>query len=112
MTFKQAIALGGGVHKGEKGSLVVYADSITRTETDAESGEINARDIHFMKGYTVFNVEQIDGLPQHYYGKPEPRLEPLPRIARADSFVASTRAEIVHGGSDACYILRHDHIRM
>ena len=31
MTFKQALELGGHVRKGEKGSLVVYASSITRT---------------------------------------------------------------------------------
>src|ERR1700761_7618460 len=29
MTFKQAIDLGGGVRKGEKGSPVVYADTLT-----------------------------------------------------------------------------------
>ena len=31
MTFKQALEFGGHVRKGEKGSLVVYASSITRT---------------------------------------------------------------------------------
>jgi antirestriction protein ArdC len=31
MTFKQALQLGGHVRKGEKGSLFVYASSITRT---------------------------------------------------------------------------------
>jgi antirestriction protein ArdC len=80
MTFKQAIDLGGCVRKGEKGSLTVYADTITRTETDSASGEEADRDIHYMKGYTVFNVEQIDGLPERYHTKPAPRLEPLPRI--------------------------------
>ena len=63
MTFKQAIDLGGCVRKGEKGSLTVYADSITRTETDSATGEETEPQIHFLKGYTVFNVEQIDGLP-------------------------------------------------
>ena len=29
-----------------------------------------------MKGYTVFNVEQIDGLPEHYYAKAEAQLRP------------------------------------
>ncbi|HEX5430954.1 MAG TPA: ArdC-like ssDNA-binding domain-containing protein [Bryobacteraceae bacterium] len=33
MTFKQALELDAHVRKGEKGSLVVYANSITRTET-------------------------------------------------------------------------------
>jgi N-terminal domain of anti-restriction factor ArdC len=35
LTFKRAIELGGHVRKGEAGELVVYANSITRTETDA-----------------------------------------------------------------------------
>jgi antirestriction protein ArdC len=62
MTFRQALALGANVRKGEKGSLVVYADKITRTETDSETNEESVCDIHYMKGYTVFNAEQINGL--------------------------------------------------
>jgi antirestriction protein ArdC len=60
MTFKQAMEVGAHVRKGEKGSLVVYANTITKTETDAEANEVE-REIPFMKGYTVFNVEQIEG---------------------------------------------------
>ncbi len=65
-----------------------------------------------MKGYTVFNVEQVDGLPAHFYGKPAERLEPLARDARADAFVAATGASICHGGSQACYVPRTDLIHM
>jgi antirestriction protein ArdC len=53
MTFRQALELGGHVRKGEKGSLVVYASSITRSETDEATGEETERDIPFMKKYTV-----------------------------------------------------------
>jgi antirestriction protein ArdC len=49
LTFKQAIELGGRVRKGEAGELVVYANSITRTETDAK-GEETEREIPYMKG--------------------------------------------------------------
>src|SRR5579862_2541536 len=45
MTLKQAVALNARVRKGEHGSLVVYADRITRTETDSETGEDNEREI-------------------------------------------------------------------
>src|ERR1017187_9015194 len=44
MTFRQASELGAHVRKGEKGSLVVYANSITRTEP-AEGGEESEREI-------------------------------------------------------------------
>jgi antirestriction protein ArdC len=112
MTFKQALEFNARVRKGETGSLVVYADKITRTETDATTGEEAERAIPFMKGYTVFNVEQIDGLPEHFYAKPEPKGETVQRIESAESFFAATRASIVHGGSRACYIPRTDAIHM
>jgi len=67
MTFKQARELGGHVRKGEKGSPVVYANTLTRTETDENTGEEIDQTIPFMKGYTVFNVEQVEGLPDHFY---------------------------------------------
>ena len=78
----------------EQGSRFVYADKITRTESDEATGEASERAIPFMKGYTVFNVDQIDGLPEHYYAKPEPRSDPVQRIAHAESFFAATAADI------------------
>jgi antirestriction protein ArdC len=114
MTFKQAIDLGGCVRKGEKGSLTVYADKITRSEIDGETGEESPQEIHYMKGYTVFNVEQIDGLPAHYYTKPAPRTCAIQRIERAESFFTATRADIRHAGNRAYYAhaAGSDHIQM
>ncbi len=112
MTYRQASELNAQVRKGEKGSLVVYANSITRKETDDRTGDEQMREIHFMKGYTVFNVEQIEGLPEHYYAKPVPRFNPVPRIDHAESFFAHLRADIRHGGTKAYYAQDADYIRM
>jgi antirestriction protein ArdC len=112
MTFRQALARNANVRKGEHGSLVVYADRITRTETDCETGEDTERAIPFMKGYTVFNTEQIEGLPEHYYPKPAPRTETVQRIERAEFFFATTGASVVHGGSRACYVPSTDNVHM
>jgi antirestriction protein ArdC len=112
MTFKQALEFKAHVRKGEQGSLVVYADKITRTETDADTGEDCERAIPFMKGYTVFNVEQIDGLPERFYAKAEPRGEPVQRIALAESFFAATGAAVRHGGNRAYYSISTDHVQM
>lgn len=112
MTFKQAQELGAHVRKGERGSLVVYASTLTRTEEDTDTGQETERDIPFMKGYTVFNVEQVEGLPEHYYAKPAPRTDSIARIAGADAFVSATRATIWHGGGNAAYSLSTDEIRM
>lgn len=65
MTYRQAAELGGQVRKGEHGTAVAYADKLRKTET-ADSGEEVEREIFFMKHYTVFNVEQVDGLPAHF----------------------------------------------
>jgi len=112
MTFRQAQELGAHVRKGERGSLVVYASTITRTEEDTDTGEETERDIPFMKGYTVFNVEQVEGLPRHYYAEPAPRLDGIARIAAADAFVTATGAAIRHGGGMAAYSLTDDAVRM
>ena len=112
MTYRQAAELDAHVRKGEKGSPVVYANSITRTETDAATGDDIERAIHFLKGYTVFNVEQIEGLPAQYHAPAEPRLEPVARIANAETFFAATGVTIAHGGTRAFYRPSTDSIQM
>ena len=112
MTYKQAAEMGAHVRKGEKGELVVYANTITRKETDAETGEDAERTIPFLKGYTVFNAEQIDGLPERFTQLAEPTLDPVERIERAEAFFAATKADIRHGGNMACYAIGLDRIQM
>lgn len=112
MTYRQATELGAHVRKGEKGSAVVYANTITRTETDANTGEEEERDIPFMKGYSVFNVEQIDGLPDDYYAVAEPQLDPVERIGHAETFFSATAADIRHGGNRAYYAINPDYVQM
>ncbi len=111
MTFNQARDLGAHVKKGSKGSMVVYADRISRTET-GDDGEETERDIYFMKGYTVFNVEQVEGLPAHFYATAAPQLDPVERIESADLFFANTGADIRHGGNQAYYASEKDYVQM
>jgi antirestriction protein ArdC len=101
MTFKQALELEAHVRKGEHGSPVVYADRMTRTDTNEQGEEIDHQ-IPFLKAYTVFNVEQIEGLPSHFYAKPT---EPLPLTER-------TGADIRHGGNMAFYAPGPDRIQL
>jgi antirestriction protein ArdC len=112
MTFRQALALGANVRKGEKGSLVVYADKIIRTATDADTGEESEHAIPFMKGYTVFNAEQIDGLSDLYYAKPAPPTPTVQRVGRVESFFSATGVIVRHGGNRAYYSVSTDHVQM
>ena len=111
MTFKQALELGGHVRKGEKGSPVVYANTIVRTE-EGDNGRDEERAIPFLKAYSVFNIEQIDDLPSHYYARTESTVNPDSRIASAEAFFAATGADIRHGGNSAFYIPSADFIQM
>ena len=112
MTFKQASELDAHIRKGEKGSLVVYADSITLKETDEKTGDETDREIPFLKVYTVFNVEQIEGLPEVYYAKAAPTLDPVARIEHAEEYFVALGATIRHGGNRAFYSISADAIQM
>lgn len=112
MTFRQASELGAHVRKGESGATVVYASRFKRTETDARGDEVE-REIPFLKAYTVFNCDQIEGLPQHYYARPvEPIANPIERVAHADRFFGYTGAVIRHGGTKAFFAPSSDHVQM
>jgi antirestriction protein ArdC len=111
MTFRQALELGAHVRKGEHGSLVVYADRITKTE-EGENGEDVERSIPFLKSYTVFNVEQIEGLPEQYRTK-APAPAPVEyRHEQAEAFIAATGATIRYGGNRAFYSPAFDVIQL
>ena len=105
-TFKQAQALGAQVRKGEHGSFVVFYKPIKKrepVETDSEENE--ARRV--LRGYVVFNREQIDGLAGF---EPAPIAQPPnDRLAR---IFARVPAIVRFGGSRAFYAPSSDHIQM
>jgi antirestriction protein ArdC len=111
ITFKQCKELGGFVKKGEHGSPVVYASTFKKTDTD-DNGEESEQEIPFLKEYVVFNAEQCEGLPTHYYQLAEPPRETIERIATADAFFAATHADIRTGGNRAYYAIGPDYVQM
>ena len=60
----------------------------------------------------MFNVEQIEGLPEHYYAKPEPKFATVQRIEHADAFFAATQADIRYRGGRAYYAQEADYIQL
>jgi antirestriction protein ArdC len=110
MTYRQAAALGANVRKGETGSLVVFANRFTAKEVD-HHGEETEREIPYLKAYSVFNVEQIEGLPSKFTQVPTAP-KPAQRIESAEAFFAATGATIRHGGNRAYYAPGLDLIQM
>lgn len=111
MTFRQALALGAHVRKGERGTMVVYANQIVRTETD-DAGEEAERRIPFLKAYTVFNVDQIEGLPADDDAPAAEAINLDDRIGRIDAFFRACGADIRHGGGSAYYAPGPDLVQM
>jgi hypothetical protein len=54
--------------------------------------------VPFLKSYIVFNVEQIAGLPEHYYAKPGAKRPEPQRIEHAEQFFAATKESVKKSG--------------
>jgi len=111
LTFQQAKELGGHVKKGEHGSPVVYASTFKKKET-AEDGQETEEEIPFLKQYLVFNAEQCEGLPGHFYALAETPKQGMERIEHAEAFFRETKADIRTGGNRAYYAIGEDYIQM
>ncbi|WP_225205075.1 ArdC family protein [Novosphingobium huizhouense] len=112
MTFKQAQALGGSVRKGSKGTGIVFFKKLTVTEQN-DAGEDQERNIPMMRGFTVFNADQIEGLPAKFYARPAV----IPGASKerdevADSALRSSGAQIRESGDRAYYAPTMDLVNM
>lgn len=113
LTFRQALALGGSVRKGEHGTTVVYAHRFVPDDEKRrarETGE-QARSIPFLKRFTVFNAAQCDGLPDGVAVATPPPLLGLiePKVER---LIKKTGIDFRVGGSRAFYAPDHDYVRV
>ena len=61
LTYRQAQALGGNVRKGEHGTKIVFR-KFDKYETETADGETEERKSAVLRYYTVFNLEQTEGL--------------------------------------------------
>lgn len=114
MTYRQASELGGQVRRGETASLSVYFSSFSKTETDAATGEETQKTIRFLRSYTVFNADQIDGLPEHFYFRAaeQPPIRPSERQEAIDRFFGAIPANVRHGGDQAFFSPTSDFIQL
>jgi antirestriction protein ArdC len=111
LTFRQALAAGGCVRKGEHGVTVVYADRFTpdaERQRARETGDV-AASIPFVKRFTLFNADQCEGLP----ADPAAALPPPEAIVpAADAVIAATGAVIRVGGGEAFYHPGLDYVQV
>jgi antirestriction protein ArdC len=113
LAFRQALSQGGNVRKGERGTIVVYADRFIPDDEQRrarETGE-DPQAIPFLKRFTVFNAAQCDNLPEAIAiaAPPAPPglIEPT-----AEALIAATGIDFRIGGSRACYDHGNDHAQV
>jgi antirestriction protein ArdC len=113
LTFRQALAIGGHVRKGEKGTSVVYADRFIpyRERTRAGKAGVEPEAIPFLKRFTVFNADQCEDLPAGIAPPPEPLAEHL-ILPQAEALIRATGADIRIGGNRAFYVPGADYIQV
>lgn len=99
LTFKQALALGGAVRRGERGQPIVFYSDGAPAE-DGEGGATTPRRA-VLRSYVVFSADQIGGLPVRFYA---PAITPpADNEAELVARFARVPALVEHGGARACY---------
>lgn len=117
VTYNQAIKLGGKVREHEKGVRITYYKSLRITDKDAvqtDNDEISTKVIPMLKYFTVFNLDQCDGLDKLINKEFEDQTtNVIPANELAEELVASTNASIsFDGGNRAFYRPATDSIHM
>jgi antirestriction protein ArdC len=105
MTYKQAAGMGGQVTKGSKGTTIIFW-KIFKTE-DKKTGE--EKTVPMLRHYTVFNREQIEGLPEPVVAEP---VSEAIRHERAEALINATGAKVAYGMARAYYAPATDSIGM
>lgn len=106
LTFKQAQELKATVRKGAKGVMCVFFKMVPKKDGGESGEEVMAP---MMKPFWLFNVADIDGLPEEVNAEQQPGFAP---IEAAERILKASGAGITHGGSRAFYHTKLDRIFM
>ncbi len=109
LTFKQAQEIGASVRKGAKGVMCIfYKLAERRSKAGAsEDGEDDGKPVPILKPFWLFNVADIDGLPEREQSAAG---KAFASIAEAEAILQASGAHIEHGGNSAFYCAGPDRI--
>jgi antirestriction protein ArdC len=104
-SYKQWESKGGQVRKGEKGTRIVFYSPVSKE--NKQTGVTESYNV--LKGYTVFNASQVDGLDIVYVPPEESAFTPN---ELAEQRIVKTGAMISHGSDAAFYMPSQDRIQL
>lgn len=108
-TYRQWLAAGAQVRRGERGTTVVlWKQASSGSDDRDEGGEERPGRRVFARAFTVFNVGQVDG----YTVEIGDRRDEPERFAHADGFIANLGVSTIHGGDEACYLPIKDEVHL
>lgn len=135
LTFRQARQAGGNVRKGEKGTTIFYGKTqASLRQSDAPSSRFTPKDeggagapgrepprgedetegarrVVFLKRFTVFNVAQVEGLPDRCTARDVP-LPPRETMPQVEALIAASGADVRIGGNEAYYSPVGDYVAL
>jgi antirestriction protein ArdC len=110
-TFRQALAIGAPVRKGEKASPAVLCKTRRVEDGPEASGDgEDARVLRYLKTYSVFNGDQLQDLPERFARAPA--VDPALRAAARNRILDAIPAQIELVGDRAAYLRDRDVIRL
>lgn len=114
LSFKQAEELGGNVKKGEKSTLITYSSPfIPKEEKEAAEAEgREPRQVWMLKGYPVFNIDQVENLDLEKLKALAVKPAPVELAERTANLIKNGGIELAHGGDHAFYHPATDRIQM
>jgi antirestriction protein ArdC len=111
LSFKQAQELGGTVRKGEKGTPVVFWKWLNKKD---ENGVLTEDKFPMLRYYTVFNVQQVDGIDEKKIPELAVKYNELERLGICESVVNAmpNRPAITYNDQRAYYRPSDDSVNM
>ena len=114
LTFKQVSKLGGKIKKGGHGTFITYYN-LVEIEVENKEGELEKKKLPILRYFFVFNVAQIENLPEEFYST-KAIISTDERISNAEELISTilkeTGIQVKFGGGVACYNLISDKIKM
>jgi len=111
LTYKQAEAMGAQVRKGEKACPVVYyGQAKAKSDGKTLNGDATEKRFRFLKLFHVFNIEQVDALPDGFGAELAPPTPQAPSALQLWCERAGARVRV--GGASAYYAPATDIIHL